>query len=415
MRATQQSIDWEHLRGEVLEAFTPGTPINETELFAGRQSTIRKLQDTVLEPGRHAVVYGGRGVGKTSLANTFHKPLNRPTRPVLVERINCEIGDTFDSLWRKVFRRLKYTAPDGSVSWADASHPEPISPDDVVAEFGSFDASLCPIIILDEFDRLQDQACKDRTADTIKALSDFTINCTVIIVGVAKSITELIASHASITRAVVEVPMSRMSRDEMEAIITVRAKRLGLTFDEEATWRITYFSAGLPFFTHAFGKHAALRAIAAERRRIKESDVFDAMHDCLEDVDYSMKESYVRATERIYRKDNMFPQVVAACALADMDSLGRFTLSNVEKPLSTITAKPLKSPAFAFHLNELCKPERGTVLEKEGTRRTYRFQFADPRMQPYVVMRALADNIITDATLKMFEIKPQRSLSLTTS
>lgn len=410
---SHDSPDWEALRGEVLEAFTPGTPINETELFAGRQETIRRLQDTVLEPGRHAVVYGGRGVGKTSLANTFHKGLNRPTRPVLVERINCDIGDTFDSLWRKVFRRLKYTASDGSVSWADTAHPGLISPDDVVAEFSSFNASLCPIVILDEFDRLQDQACKNLTADTIKALSDFTVNCTVVIVGVARSITELIASHASISRALVEVPMARMSRDEMEAIISVRAKRLGLTFDEEATWRITYFSAGLPFFTHAFGKHAALRAIAVKRRRVKEADVFDAMHDCLRDVDYSMQESYVRATEKIYRKANMFPQVLAACALADMDSLGRFTLSDVEQPLSTIMAKQLKSPSFAFHLNELCKPERGSVLVKEGARRTYRFQFVDPRMQPYVVMRALADNIITDGTLKTFEVKRQRALTLT--
>ncbi len=414
MRAND-TTDWEALRGEVLETFTPGTPINESELFAGRQQTIRKLQDTVLEPGRHAVVYGGRGVGKTSLANTFHRDLHRPTRQVLVERINCDMGDDFDSLWRKVFRRLKYTAQDGSISWADAAHPDPISPDDVVAEFGSFNPTLCPIVILDEFDRLQDQTCKDLTADTIKALSDFTVNCTVIIVGVARSITELLASHASITRALVEVPMARMSRAEMEAIISVRAKRLGIAFDEDATWRITYFSAGLPFFTHAFGKHAALRAISAKRRRVKESDVMEAMHDCLEDVDYSMKESYVRATEKIYRKENMFPQVLAACALADTDSLGRFTLLNVEGPLSEIMGKPLKSPAFAFHLNELCKPERGAVLEKEGTRRTYRFQFVDSRMQPYIVVRALAEGIITDSTLKKFEVKRQRELSLTSA
>lgn len=99
--------DWEHARNEVIENFTPGTPINEADLFAGRQDTVRQLQDTVLEPGRHAIIFGERGVGKTSIANVFHRSLNTETRRLHVIRINADAADTFDSLWRKVFRRLK--------------------------------------------------------------------------------------------------------------------------------------------------------------------------------------------------------------------------------------------------------------------------------------------------------------------
>src|SRR5690606_13874596 len=129
-----------------------------------------------------------------------------------------------------------------------------------------------------------------------KALSDFTVNCTIVIVGIAKSISTLISSHASITRALVQVPMQRMTREELETIIRTRATRLGLTYDEESIWRITFLSAGLPFFTHSLGKHAALQAISLRRKKIKESDVDNAMRDCHADVDYSMRESYVKAT-----------------------------------------------------------------------------------------------------------------------
>jgi ABC-type molybdenum transport system ATPase subunit/photorepair protein PhrA len=37
------------------------------ELFAGRLNQMMRITDTIAETGRHAVVYGERGVGKTSL------------------------------------------------------------------------------------------------------------------------------------------------------------------------------------------------------------------------------------------------------------------------------------------------------------------------------------------------------------
>lgn len=403
---------WEVLRQNIIETFTPGTPINETELFAGRQQTVNQLQDIVLEPGRHAVIYGGRGVGKTSIANTFHRALNSPTRHILADRVNCDIGDTFDSLWRKVFRRFRSVHEDGSEHRVDKEHTAPITPDDVLSQLRNFSPNDCPIIILDEFDRIQDTNCKALTADTLKALSDFTVNCTVIIVGVARSITELISSHASITRAIVQVPMQRMSREELQSILTVRSKRLGITFENDALWRITFLSAGLPFFTHSLGKHSALLAVAARRSKVTELDVFSAMKDSLADIDYSMRESYVKATEKIYRKANIFPQVLAACALADMDALGRFAAADVEAPLSDIAGREMKTSAFGFHLNELSRPERGALLEKSGERRTFRFQFTDPRMQPFVVMQSLSDGIIDDRILMKFTIRRQRDLPI---
>ena len=129
--------DWATARNEVIENFTPGTPINEADLFAGRQDTVRQLQDTVLEPGRHAIIFGERGVGKTSIANVFHRSLNTETRHLHVIRINADAADTFDSLWRKVFRRLK-RGEDGAAVWADQAHPEAITPDDVQIEMADF-------------------------------------------------------------------------------------------------------------------------------------------------------------------------------------------------------------------------------------------------------------------------------------
>src|SRR6266480_979326 len=162
---------WANLRREIVESFTPGTPINEAELFAGRQATIQQLQDTVLEPGRHAIIYGERGVGKTSIANIFYRPLNSELRRVFPIRVNGDASDTFDSLWRKVFRRIKRTH-NGNAHWADEAHSGQLTPDDVVAELGDFSANDCPLVIIDEFDRIKNEQCNVLTADVIKGLSD---------------------------------------------------------------------------------------------------------------------------------------------------------------------------------------------------------------------------------------------------
>ena len=54
---------------EVAQVFQPRTPINTRELFAGRWEQMQTLADAVAQNGLHVVIYGERGVGKTSLAN----------------------------------------------------------------------------------------------------------------------------------------------------------------------------------------------------------------------------------------------------------------------------------------------------------------------------------------------------------
>ena len=52
----------------VAEVFTPGAPIDSLDLFAGRIEQIKDVLTAVVQRGQHLVLYGERGVGKTSLA-----------------------------------------------------------------------------------------------------------------------------------------------------------------------------------------------------------------------------------------------------------------------------------------------------------------------------------------------------------
>ncbi len=57
----------EVISGRAGRVFQPRIPINRPDFFAGRWDQLTTIVDAVSQAGLHAVIYGERGVGKTSL------------------------------------------------------------------------------------------------------------------------------------------------------------------------------------------------------------------------------------------------------------------------------------------------------------------------------------------------------------
>ena len=410
------NAEWDILYGDVTEAFSPGAPIRERDLFAGRREQIASLVDAVRQAGKHAIIYGERGVGKTSLSNTFAVALNSPTRNVLAEKINADSSDDFSSLWRKVFKRLsaKITSGGHTVSrpvsdWYDG----PISPDDVEIELESLSHNLIPIIVIDEFDRIVDPDVSLLMSDTIKALSDRPVACTLIIVGVAEDISSLIKNHESINRQLIQVPMPRMQTHELAQVVKDRINRVGMSIDEDVLWRISFLSRGLPYFTHLLGMHSARAAVTAKRLTIKDDHLTKGIEAALAEVDLSLRAKYTEAIISKKPKETLFESVLLACALANADDLGRFSQKDVEEPLNSIVAeKTYKATTYAFHMNEFASDARGNVLEVTGKNQLPRYRFTDPMMQPYVVLRGLAAGRINHSINEKFSPERQPLLAI---
>jgi hypothetical protein len=62
-----------------------------------------------------------------------------------------------------------------------------LSPDDVRLELQKCKPNSIPILIIDEFDKLEDKYAITLTANVIKSLADYSVSCTVIIVGISIS------------------------------------------------------------------------------------------------------------------------------------------------------------------------------------------------------------------------------------
>jgi hypothetical protein len=163
-------------------------------------------------------------------------------------------------------------------------------------------------------------------ANTIKALSDYGVNTTLILVGVADNINDLMGEHASIGRCVEQIPMPRMNTTERKEILDKIIPRLGMKLHDDALWKIVHLSRGLPSYVHSLGLYSSESAISRRSILITESDVDAAMKRVLERSQESIKDEYSKATHS-NRSDSLYKQVLLACALADTDTEGRGTFA----------------------------------------------------------------------------------------
>lgn len=386
------------------KSFSPSAPIDQQALFAGRLTQLVTVMNAINQKGQHAILFGERGVGKTSLARVLSRGLVVNDQPMLVASLNCDSGMTFSDLWRHVLREIVLTStklgmgflsePSTVSSNIAEMLPEKVTPADVRHVLSHFGKTL---IVFDEIDRLHDPEVATLLADTIKALSDHAVDVTLLLVGVADTVDSLIAEHQSIERALVQVRMPRMSPPELEQIIDKGLKPAGMVIEPAAKSRIVALSQGLPHYTHLLALSAAQRAAIADRLEVTVPDVRTAIDSALANAQQSIVGGYHRATAS--PRENLYPQVLLACALAQPDNLGYFAAVDVRSPLSAIMKKPYDIPAFSQHLNAFCEGTRGPVLQRTGTARRYRFRFVNPLMQPYVVMDGIKKGLITDEGL----------------
>jgi Cdc6-like AAA superfamily ATPase len=100
-------------RFEINQLFTPSTPVTVAELFAGRLDQMMRITDTIAETGRHAIVYGERGVGKTSLMQIVPFMVPNKVGRVRFCRVQAYPDSTFHSLFNAVFKKILFTAEIG--------------------------------------------------------------------------------------------------------------------------------------------------------------------------------------------------------------------------------------------------------------------------------------------------------------
>ncbi|WP_286949022.1 MULTISPECIES: AAA family ATPase [Brevundimonas] len=405
------SDDWLMLDFEISRLFD-GAPVDEEQMFAGRLNEVTKMLRTVMERSRHVVLFGERGVGKTSLSNIFWRRYGKTLQSFVVARVQTGPQDDFSSLWIRALEELKSVATgSGKGDYVPIQTEfESLTPSQVRRELQKISPNALPVVIIDEYDKLGNRDAKILTANLIKELYDFSITTTVILVGVAENISELVEDHASTDRAIVQVPLNRMSEDELKEIIYQRVSQTPMKFTPDAILTIVILSRGLPFFTQVLSKHAALNAIEQRKLTVTNADVDAAMTRFINDTEVSFRDAY-RAATRTNQKSNL-QESLLACALAKCDDEGFFKATDVVEPYSAIMRDKKRIAHFEKHLRRFSSEDGGNVLVKRGGERQQTFRFADPMMQPYVIIRGIQTGMIDEMAKKLLLQKQQGELPI---
>jgi len=210
---------------------------------------------------------------------------------------------------------------------------------------------------------------------------------------------QLIAEHESVQRALVQIKMPRMSKDEIKEIVQKGLSHLKMTIDADALDRIAVLAQGLPHYAHLLGLHTSRKALDSLSTHVDIAVLDVAIRMAIEAAQQSIRSAWHQAIISA-RKDNLFADVLLSCELARTDDMGTFAAQDVRTPMQMVTGKPYDIPTFAQHLNEFSDIKRGNILKKMGESRRFRYRFNNPLMPPFVIMRGFADGKVTSELLK---------------
>jgi Cdc6-like AAA superfamily ATPase len=262
--------------------------VTDRRMFAGRTEVLTALIRAIEEARLHAIVYGERGIGKTSLLHVLTEAA-REAR-YLVSYVSCGAGSSFDETFRFVAGdiSLLFHAAYGPTSseaergatFADLLPKEPISvrmASDLLAKV----VGTRVIVVLDEFDRVESSEFRLNMAEFLKNLSDRSARVQLVIAGVAANLTELVEHIPSVQRSIFALEVPRMTEAEVRELVRRGEESSGLEFAEIATHLIVSVSNGLPYLASLISHHAGLTAIDRSETRVTRHDALAAIAEAV--------------------------------------------------------------------------------------------------------------------------------------
>ncbi|WP_174296489.1 ATP-binding protein [Sphingomonas bacterium] len=254
----------------IVAAFDSAHPVQERERLHGRDDMLDMLFEAVLFNRQHAIVYGARGSGKTSLARIFGDYADQ--QGAIVIYTACESTSSFAELLRPYLSFIPSSCiPFASQASFEAERqklPDEFGPRIAVDLLSRLDPDVQVILILDEFDRVDDEKVHAQVATLMKLLSDARLPIQLLIVGIAGTLDDLIGSHPSLRRHLLPISIGRISPNDTRTLIETGAQRAGVTFDEGSIQEIARISCGSPYHVQLFCYVAAVEAVRQDRDTI---------------------------------------------------------------------------------------------------------------------------------------------------
>jgi len=369
------------------DALGASLPVTARETFAGRRDAMSALINAVEEQRVHVVIYGERGIGKTSLAHVFADTA-REAR-YLVIYASCGTAANFSEMFRSILSRIPRiyhssvlpNSPEGEKggTFEPLLQPGPFGAREL-AEVLSGVVGTRVLVILDEYDRVVDVNFRREVAELIKNLSDRAARVQLIITGVALNLDELIGYAPSIRRNIAGLPMTPLAPGEVRELLRMGERAADIRFDKDALALITRMAGGSPYLVRLLGHQAGLSALNNRRDEVNYSDARTAVEKVIADWQASLPRRVQASLIREEARAN-WPLLVAA-ARAGSTADGWFTVDDVVTEMGGNVAPISVERDLKLFVNAI------DLLERREGHGDPQFRFSYPGVSALLTMSA---------------------------
>jgi hypothetical protein len=431
-------------REDLLNVFTPNSVVTTAAKFAGRERALEALINALLTEGAHAVVFGERGSGKSSLAAMFHNVAQGQLdildyyglRQSLERRgwLSFLVGPepkTFNVIWvdgfgktvDEVIHAILTRRPEsgalergpGLLAYlgAEADQVEVASRigfDKVFTAGGEVKETFIPqkpvnvkegfeiavqrysqtsskdlLILIDEFETVRNKAEIAPYLKTVRRVR-------FVLVGIAQAAIELIGEHASIARDLHGILLPPMTAEELRFILQIGSYILSpvCILTDGAMDAIVRHSYGSPYWCHFLAKALVEQEIEAAGS----SEAFLASSpprridmaevDALVSVLATRPDCSIceAALKQVTMGDERIGRVLRAIARID-DTI--ITSSAVARVVETEAA--VSRDMASRMIEEMLRMPAGPFEERGRLLDTVSFAFRDPNFKRYILLR----------------------------
>lgn len=404
--------------GEAIHTYVrPAKPIDTLEFLKGRQKELDEIRRALFADGRHIFIYGDRGVGKSSLAQTAAFIYQSSDAAII--QAGCVKQSTFLSIIEGIAKDVADKIGNKETSFKASlnlkiitfEHTEKSSPNvqkpittmedalDVISDIRKVHSQK-PIIVIDEFDAIADKEERYLFAEFLKKMGDSGVYVPIIFSGIAASFDDLLGGHLSSIRQLKPIRLEPISWDSRWDILIEALEAFQIEFDDEIKYRVAGISDGYPYYVHLITEQLLWKVfddpnslnIASHRNYL------DALKSAVESVEELIRKPYDTAT---LRHSQDFHHVIWAAA--DSTELHRnidsmyMSYQRIIRDLNKIghgqEIPAIPRNKFAQRLSTLTKASHGCVLKKMTETRTGWYQFSENMLRGYVRLLAETNGI----------------------
>ena len=389
------------------KVLSPAQPLQSEEFLKGRADQLHGIEKALYAPGRHVLIHGMRGVGKSSLAQTAAFKIAKGYDPIIVR---CDPQSTFKSIIKdicdealgkdpRIAEEIKTSEAGAGLSWSilnlmgkvslgktEREIDEPLSVNDAVRAI----QFLCqkiggkPVFVVDEFDLIPSVEVQRDFANLVKQVSDKHVGACFIFCGIADSAEALMAAHASADRYFHAVDLGKLPWDARIQIVETAAETLGIQIDKTTVYRIAMICDGFPYYVHFISEKLFWRVFEADNGGEVTPELFAlAMEDAASAMDMKLRGPYEKATQKY---DDTYSAILFA--VADGHELKKRSADIYTvylRIMKDLDEKPFTREKYNNRMNRLKSEAHGCILtaNRQGW-----YEFTEKMIRGFVRLKA---------------------------